>query len=253
MSTFALAFGLLSLIPFKGVHADTSLLATPALPTLFEETAASEADSSEAEALAADSFDLLPSSISQWTRLESSFEPGPEAAELSLLPQVRRSLAPPLFDFDHFQAGIIGGLANFGPSFKANSNYLFGVEAHLGMPALPLDHWGLWGQAFISYIHRDLPFFYTRQAENWYGGAVGGDFTFKLSDIAYFRPQAGLFYADFNKVNGVQSGIGGILGGQIGLFWIKRDNRAIFTINPQFTSNGKDWMVLTTIGLDVIF
>lgn len=196
----------------------------------------------------------LPTSLGAWSNSESDvdLDEGPLPA-LSFFPQSRRGSSPPLFDFDRFQFGVMGGIVDYSAHFKSGAQYVFGVEAHLPMPALPFNHWGLFGEAFISYINRNLPFFYTDKAKNWFGVGVGGDYTFSLGEVAFFRPQAGILYAYWNNTSGVQNGIGGLLGAQFGFYWIKHNDRAVLNITPQFTYNGTDYMFLLTIGLDVIF
>jgi hypothetical protein len=168
-------------------------------------------------------------------------------------PQGRQSHQTPFIDFSHFEMGVFAGVAAYSTDFKANPSFLAGISARVPVPGIPLGDWGIFAEGFVSYISRDLPFYYNNRSGTWFGGEAGGDYTFIRDSVWYLRAQVGILYAYWNKVNALDNGVG-ILGGvEVGFYWIKHNNQAVVTINPQISYDGSNWIGIVTIGLSYDF
>jgi len=183
---------------------------------------------------------VLPTTLDLWS------------SEEFLLPQGRQSQQTPFIDFSHFEMGGFAGIADFSSDFEAKATWVVGLSARVPVPGIP-GNWGIFAEGFVSYIKRDLPFYYNNRAGTWFGGEVGGDFTFVRDEIWYLRAQAGILYAYWNNVNALDNGIGVLVGVEVGFYWIKHNQNAVVTINPQFTYDGKNWIGLFTIGFSYDF
>jgi hypothetical protein len=168
-------------------------------------------------------------------------------------PQGRLSEKEPFIDFKHFEMGAYGGVVVFSNDFEADPALVGGLTARVPVPGIPLGSWGIFAQAFVSYVSRDLPFYYNDKSGVWYGLEVGGDYTFVRNETYYFRGQAGILYAYWNGVNALDNGVGLLLGAQLGFYWIKHNQNAVVTITPQFTYDGSNWMAIFSIGFSVDF
>ena len=192
------------------------------------------------------------------TRLLLASEPFelPETRPLSLAeagPQGRPPKDRPGFiDFSHFEMGGYVGVVAFSSDFEADPSFVAGITARVPVPGIP-GNWGIFAQAFVSYVSRDLPFYYDNKSGTWYGAEVGGDFTFIRDEVWYLRAQAGILYANWNGVNALDDGVGLLLGVQIGFYWIRHNQNAVVTINPQFSYDGSNWLGFFTIGFSYDF
>jgi hypothetical protein len=197
----------------------------------------------------------LPTRMTLWSAAEEEFEIG-DAHPLSLsefLPQGRQSQhGPPFVDFSHFEMGAFAGVADFSSDFKASATWVVGLSARVPVPGIP-GNWGIFAEGFVSYINRNLPFYYKNKAGTWIGAEVGGDYTFIRDEIWYLRAQAGILYAWWDNVNALDNGFGALGGIQVGFYWIKHNQNAVVTITPQFSYDGKNWIGIFTIGFSYDF
>ena len=167
-------------------------------------------------------------------------------------PQGRQSHENPFIDFSHFEIGGFAGFTAFSSAFKANPSWAVGVSARVPVPGIP-GNWGIFAEAFVAYINRDLPFYYNNRSGTWIGAEVGGDYTFIRDNIWYLRAQAGILYAYWNKINALDNGVGGLAGIQAGFYWIKHNQNAVVTITPQLSYDGKNWIGIFTLGFSYDF
>jgi hypothetical protein len=198
----------------------------------------------------------LPTNLNLWTNAEREFElelRDPSMISLAALPQGRRTSQPPFIDFSHLEAGGFVGLVDYSAKFKASASFVGGANVRVPVPGLPLGEWGIWGEAFLGYISRDLPFYYTSQSGSWFGAAVGGDYTIVRGEVMYLRAELGVLYAYWNGVNSLDNGMGALAGIQAGFYWIRNYTKAVFTITPQLSYDGKSWIAFVTMGFQVDF
>jgi hypothetical protein len=132
----------------------------------------------------------------------------------------------PIIDFSHFEMGGYTGVVAFSSDFEADPSFVAGITARVPVPAIPLGDWGIFAQAFASYIKRDLPFYYSDKAGTWFGAEVGGDYTFIRDNVWYLRGQVGILYANWNGINALDDGVGILLGAQVGFYWIRHNQNA---------------------------
>jgi hypothetical protein len=169
-------------------------------------------------------------------------------------PQGRQqSQKTPFIDFRHFEMGGYAGVVDFSPDFKAHADWIAGITARVPVPGIPLGDWGIFAQAFASYINRNLPFYYSNTSATWFGGELGGDYTFVRDSVWYLRGQAGILYAYWNHVNALDNGVGVLVGAQVGFYWIKHNQNAVVTFTPQFSFDGKNWIGMITLGFSYDF
>lgn len=171
--------------------------------------------------------------------------------KLDFLPQGRMSSKPPFIDFSKWEIGGFAGAVMYSADFEAGLNYILGVTTRV--PVTGLGQLGIYAEAFISYVDRDLPFYYDHRAGSWYGIGLGLDYTIWKGTLGYIRPQVGVVYAYWNGVNSLDNGLGITIGVQIGLFWIRNNDRTSVTFMPQFQMQSSDYMIFLPIGFSVDF
>jgi len=204
---------------------------------------------------AARGVESLPARLSLWSAVEDEIELR-EAHSFSrnaFHPQGRLTQQTPFIDFSHFEMGGYVGIVGFSSDFEADPAMVAGITARVPVPGIPLGDWGVFAQLFISYISRDLPFYYTDTSGNWIGAELGGDYTFVKDEIWYLRGQAGILYANWNDINALDNGVGILVGIQAGFYWIKHNRNAVVTITPQLTYDGSNWMGFFTVGFSYDF
>ena len=167
--------------------------------------------------------------------------------------RVKARQEPSFFDFSRFELGVFFGGAAFSSDFEADPSYVAGLMARVPVPGLPLGDWGIWGSLMISYISRDLPFYYQDKSGNWYGASVGGDYTFWRDRIFHVRGQLGIMYAHWNDIQALDNGIGILAGVEFGFYWIKNYDKAVFGINPQLSYDGDNYIMMLQLGFHVDF
>lgn len=193
----------------------------------------------------------LPLQLDSWGELAR--EDGTlSALSLSALPQGRLASQPPFIDFGRTEFGGFAGVVTYSSAFKAKADYVLGLDARVPVPGLP-GNFGIWADAYVGYISRDLAFFYPNQSGNWFGGTVGMDYTFLDGEIFVFRGQAGVAYAYWNGVQSLDNGFGGTVGVDIGWYWIKHYRKATLNITPQITFNGSNYYAFISFGFQVEF
>jgi hypothetical protein len=226
-------------------------------PTLDGEGGGLEADlllEGASEAGTSDLVDATPRRLNDWTFFDRTLNPDAfPALTLGGLPQARRTIQPPFIDFDKLEVGGEAGVVDFSSKFKASASYVLGLDARVPIPGLPLGDWGFFGELYLSYINRNLPFFYPDKSGNWYGLAVGADYTIVSGSIAYLRLRGGIGYAYFNRIQSVDNGFGAEFGAELGFFWIKHNDKASVTLVPEVFYNGTDFIFFTTLGFSVQF
>src|SRR5688572_1850102 len=126
--------------------------------------------------------------------------------------RVKARNEPDFIDFSRFEVGGFAGGVAFSNDFEADPSYVAGLMARVPVPGIPLGDWGIWGSVMISYISRDLPFYYAEKSGNWYGVSVGGDYTFWRDSIWHLRGQLGILYAHWNDIQALDNGIGILAG-----------------------------------------
>lgn len=166
-------------------------------------------------------------------------------------PQGRMSSKPPFIDFSKWELGAFLGAVVYSSDFEAGINYVLGVTTRV--PVTGLGQLGIYAEAWISYVDRDLPFYYDHRAGSWYGIGLGLDYTIWKGTLGYIRPQVGVMYAYWNGVNSLDNGLGITIGVQIGLFWIRNNDRTSVTFMPQFQMQSSDYMIFLPIGFSVDF
>jgi hypothetical protein len=194
----------------------------------------------------------LPLTLAAW-EAERDENDLAEAHSISLefLPQGRLSSRPPFIDFSQWEIGGFIGAVHYSSDFKAKLDWTVGLTTRV--PVTGLGRLGLFAQIWAAYIDRDLPFFYNKQAGTWYGAAIGADYTLWKGELGYIRPQVAVMYAYWHNVNGLDNGIGILVGLQVGLFWIKNYDKTSVTFTPQIQFNGGDHMIFLPLGISVDF
>ncbi|HEV3028197.1 MAG TPA: hypothetical protein VG457_11530 [Planctomycetota bacterium] len=196
-------------------------------------------------------LDALPTQLDSWG--EDPREYGDfSILTLSAMPQGRLATKPPFIDFDRTELGAFVGIADFSSKFKASSNFVGGVTARVPVPGLPGD-WGIWADLDLGEIKRKLPFFYPHQSGTWYGGTIGGDYTFTNGEVFVLRGQVGIGYTDWNGVQSLTNGMGGTVGMDFAFYWIKHYRKATIDFTPQITFSGANYYILFTVGFQVEF
>jgi hypothetical protein len=253
-STIALAGFFLAALP--PAHAQTLWEVPKNEPTLLgEETleATVEADSPIGEDLTDLEADFYPR-LDLPTLEEEAFPPLESLPTALADPQQgTRNAKPPFINWSGADWGAFAGLVNYSSSFKGKTSWALGLEARVPVPGLPLGRWALFAEVFAAYLKRDLPFFYDHQSATWFGGILGADYTLFHGEVAYFRLQGGIEYSYFNHINSVDNGFGGVVGAQLGFFWIRNNYSTSVTLTPQFVSNGTDYFILGTVGFLINF
>jgi hypothetical protein len=168
------------------------------------------------------------------------------AISLELFPQGRMTSKPPFIDTSKWEIGGFAGAVVYSSNFEAKTSYILGLNTRVPVPGL--GGLGLFGQVFLSYIDRDLPFFYNKQSGTWYGLGLGADYTLWRGTLGYVRPQVGVMYAYWGGVNSLDNGLGIMVGVQVGLFWIKNNDKTSVTFTPQFQFDGTDHLIFLPIG-----
>lgn len=169
------------------------------------------------------------------------------------LPQGRLSQKTPFIDFSKFELGAFIGGVFYSSEFEADPSYVLGVTARVPLPGIPLGDWGIWAQLSLSYVSRDLPFYYPDQSGNWYGLAAGADYTFVRDEIWFLRAQLGVLYAHWNDIQALDNGLGVLAGVQFGFYWIKGYNKAVVTITPQLSFDGDAYVHFLQVGFSIDF
>jgi hypothetical protein len=204
--------------------------------------------------LAAGDAENLPTSLNLWSAVESSDLKDAHPRSMGdFFPQGRISQKTPFIDFSRFEMGGYAGIVAFSSDFEADPNGVAGITARVPVPGLPLGDWGIFAQLFVSYVSRDLPFYYDDKAGAWIGAEVGGDYTFLKDEIWYLRGQVGILYANWMGVNALDDGIGLLVGMQAGFYWIKHNPNAVVTITPQLSFDGDNWLGFFTVGFSYDF
>jgi hypothetical protein len=158
----------------------------------------------------------------------------------------------PFVDWERIEPGAFLGFVVYSSGFRADPSGVLGVSLRLPIPGLP-GRWAAFAEGFVSHVNRDLAFFYSDQAGNWYGATVGGDYTLYEGSFAYFRARGGILYANFNGVRELDNGLGFLLGAELGFFWVKHTDRFRLTITPEYSFSGSDSLMLMTAGLSFYF
>lgn len=168
---------------------------------------------------------------------------------------VPRSTAPPaFFDFARSEWGFYVGAVHFSSEFEADPTWALGVAFRVPLGKIFGGKFGLWAEAFVANIERDLPPWVQEDDSGmFYGGAFGADFQFVRSETFLFFAQAGVLYATFGDIAGVDDGFGGVLGLKFGAFTIRRNNQIALIYNPQISYDGEDWFAFHFVGVQVDF
>jgi hypothetical protein len=167
--------------------------------------------------------------------------------------RVKARQEPAFLDFSKFEIGGFVGGAAFSSDFEADPSYVAGINARVPVPGLPLGDWGIWGSILVSYLRRDLPFYYDNRNGHWYGAAIGGDYTFWRDSIFHLRGQLGILYAHWNDIQALDNGIGMLAGMEFGFYWIKNYDKAVFGINPMLSFDGDNYIFMLQLGFHVDF
>jgi hypothetical protein len=172
---------------------------------------------------------------------------------LSQFPQGRLAQKDPFIDFSKWELGAFVGAAVYSSDFDADPDWVLGITTRVPVPGIPLGEWGLWGQVMLGHIARDIPFYYPHSKGEWYGVAVGGDYTLLTTEILFLRAQGGLMYAHWNGIQALDNGTGVLVGAEFGFFWIKHNSKASLTFNPQLNFDGDNWIGLINFGFSYDF
>jgi hypothetical protein len=196
----------------------------------------------------------LPATLGDWRDAAADLDLGePSVISLSQFPQGRLAQKPPFIDFSHWEIGGFAGLADYSSDFKAKADWVLGLDTRIPVPGIPLGDWGVWAQIMVGHIKRDIPFYYPKPESQWYGVAVGGDYTLFTTDLMFLRAQGGVMYADWNNIYALKNGAGVLVGADLGFYWIKHYTKATVDINPQVNFDSKNWVGLYTIGFSYDF
>jgi hypothetical protein len=196
----------------------------------------------------------LPPNLADWSEAAEIIDLD-ETPIISLrqFPQGRMKAKPPYIDWSRWEVGGYVGVVDYSTDFKAHVDAAFGLTTRVPAPGLPLGNWGLWADLFMAHITRDIPFYYPKSKAEWFGGVLGGDYTFINGEIFFMRGQIGGLYAYWNGIYGLKNGFGVLAGADLGFYWIKWNPKSTFTINPQITYDGKNWVGFINFGLNVEF
>lgn len=194
----------------------------------------------------------LPRSLGAWSSKVDELDlREAHSIVIDLFPQGRMAARQGFFDWSQWELGAFAGLVNYSADFEAGISYIFGVTTRVPVPGL--GSFGFYGDLFISYVKRDLPFYYDSRAGTWFGLGLGVDYTIWKGSLGYVRAKAGVMYAYWNGVNSLDNGIGITVGVQVGVFWIKNNDRTSITLTPQFHFDGSDHMIFLPVGFSVDF
>lgn len=168
------------------------------------------------------------------------------------IPRGRTAGGRPLLDFEHLEfQPFVAGIA-FSSEFDADPT--LGAGVLLRLPTSLLDgRAGLWGQAAVSHIERDLAFYQPDKEGNFFLFGAGADFEIVHSELVFLRPQLGFLYAWYDDVNQLENGLGIVGGLSLGWHWVKFTRTTYMTFNPQFAYDGEDWILLVSIGMGFDF
>jgi len=196
----------------------------------------------------------LPGSLNAWKDAADQIElPEAPIVSFSEFPQGRLAQKDPFIDFSKWEVGAFLGLVDYSSAFKAKVDLSFGIDTRIPVPGIPLGEWGVWGEFFVGHITRDIPFYYPKRQGDWYGIAVGGDYTFLRTDLVFLRAQGGIMYAQWNNIHALDNGAGVLVGAEFGWYWIKHYSRASLTLNPQLNFDSKNWVGLIDFGFSYEF
>jgi hypothetical protein len=196
----------------------------------------------------------LPDGLTEWKDAAEELDlREPPMISLSPLPQGRLAQKDPFIDFSKWELGAFVGAAVYSTDFKADPDWVLGITTRVPVPGIPLGDWGAWGQLMLGHIARDIPFYYPHSKGEWYGVAVGGDYTFVTTELMFLRAQAGLMYAHWNGIQALDNGTGVLVGAEFGFFWIKHNSKASLTFNPQLNFDGDNWIGLINFGFSYDF
>jgi len=178
-----------------------------------------------------------------------------EASIISLgeFPQGRLATKPSFIDFSKWEIGAFVGVEVFSSDFKADPDWILGINTRVPIPGIPLGEWGGWAQVTVGHVDRDIPFYYPKRSGTWYGGAIGADYTLATTELVYLRAQGGVSYSQWNNINSLDNGAAIIVGLDFGFYWIKQYTKASLTINPQLHFDGTNWVALFNFGFSYDF
>lgn len=200
--------------------------------------------------------DAIPTRLDQWGETSDEIDLK-EFSVFSLAASPRqggrKGATPPFIDFERLELGGMVGAVKYSSDFKAGVGYVAAFTSHVPVPGIALGEWGLWGNIYVGYVDRQLPFYYTNDSGVWFGGALGLDFMLVSGEVAFLRVQAGAMYAYWNNTAGLVSGIGGIAGLQLGFHWIRSNQKSSMTINPQLSITGKSYAIFIPVGISIDF
>jgi hypothetical protein len=183
--------------------------------------------------------------------LAESLFPSPPPSDLLL--QARRAAAPrPFFDFARSEMAGFVGMAQYGGDFEADPGFEGGVLFRVPLPKL--GGAGIFVEGLFGQIDRDIdPLLYQNRDGNYLAGGAGLDYTLVDTERVLIRPQAGMMYVKYDDIDGLEDGFGGLLGVVFGLHWIKTKQTVTVTYNPQWVSDGGDWILFHSLGINVTF
>jgi hypothetical protein len=183
--------------------------------------------------------------------LVESLFPSPPPSDLLL--QARRASAPkPFFDFGNAELGGFLGMAQYSGDFEADPGFEGGAIFRVPLPKL--GGTGIWIEGLFGKIERDIdPILYLNRDGNYLAGAVGVDYTLLDNERFLIRPQAGVMYVKYDDIDGLEDGMGVLLGSVFGVHWIKLKQTVTISYNPQWVSDGGDWILFHSLGVSVTF
>lgn len=183
--------------------------------------------------------------------LAESLVPSPPPS--NILFQARRAAAPrPFFDFARSELAGFVGMAQFSGDFEADPGFEAGVLFHLPLPRL--GGTGIWVEGLYGSIDRDIDQrLYQNVDGNYLAGGFGLDYTLVDTERFLIRPQAGMMYVKYDDIDGLEDGLGGLLGVVLGLHWVKLRQTVTITYNPQWLFDSGDWILFHSIGINVTF
>ncbi len=168
------------------------------------------------------------------------------------LPRGKSARRSPFLNLERTEFQPFVGAIAFSSEFEADPTLSAGLL--LRVPTSLFDgRIGLWGEAAVSRIERDLPFYQPDKEGNFFLFGGGFDYEVAHGDVFFLRAQVGALYSYFNDVNQVENGFGAVAGLSFGWHWIRFTRNVYMTLNPQLAFDGEDWMLLLNVGMGFDF
>ncbi len=190
---------------------------------------------------------------------EVETDPLPMLQEKAKKPKVQKAVKEPSYtgpflDFDNTELCPFVGAVMFSSAFEADPSFAAGLLVRVPAPGLPLsEQFGIFIEGLFSSLSRDLPSYYGSPDGSIFLIGGGLDYEFLPGGSVTLKGQLGAIFTSFGGVDGVDSGPGMMLGAALGYTWPQKKYRITLGYNPQWASDGSDWMMFHLLGVSIGF